>query len=211
MGFLTDWITNIILLILLATILELMIPNSVLQKYVKMVVGLLLLVMILQPILSLITKDVDQWLVSITQQSNQLESSIEQEINLQKSDIELGLRAYISEQMAVQLEEEVKDELRDQYEVVISQVEVKIRESVNQTPTAEDIEAVIVYLKDNHEGLTESDAAVAPVSVVKIDTSKQVPQEMKQETRDLTSVRRLLSTNWEVPEEMISLAWEGGE
>jgi stage III sporulation protein AF len=210
-GFLTDWITNIILLILLATILELMIPNSVLQKYVKMVVGLLLLVMILQPILSLITKDVDQWLVSITQQSNQLESSIEQEINLQKSDIELGLRAYISEQMAVQLEEEVKDELRDQYEVVISQVEVKIRESVNQTPTAEDIEAVIVYLKDTHEGLTESDAAVAPVSVVKIDTSKQVPQEMKQETRDLTSVRRLLSTNWEVPEEMISLAWEGGE
>lgn len=176
-----------------------------------MVVGLLLLVMILQPILSLITKDVDQWLVSITQQSNQLESSIEQEINLQKSDIELGLRAYISEQMAVQLEEEVKDELRDQYEVVISQVEVKIRESVNQTPTAEDIEAVIVYLKDTHEGLTESDAAVAPVSVVKIDTSNQVPQEMKQETRDLTSVRRLLSTNWEVPEEMISLAWEGGE
>ncbi|MED1601122.1 stage III sporulation protein AF [Alkalihalophilus marmarensis] len=211
MGFLTDWITNIILLILLATILELMIPNSVLQKYVKMVVGLLLLVMILQPILSLITKDVDQWLVSITQQSNQLESSIEQEINLQKSDIELGLRAYISEQMAVQLEEEVKGELRDQYEVVISQVEVKIRESVNQTPTAEDIEAVIVYLKDTHEGLTESDDAVAPVSVVKIDTSKQVPQEMKQETRDLTSVRRLLSTNWEVPEEMISLAWEGGE
>ncbi|ADC48381.1 stage III sporulation protein AF [Alkalihalophilus pseudofirmus OF4] len=211
MGFLTDWITNIILLILLATILELMIPNSVLQKYVKMVVGLLLLVMILQPILSLITKDVDQWLISITQQSHQLESSIEQEINLQKSDIELGLRAYISEQMAVQLEEEVKDELRDQYEVVISQVEVKMKESVNQTPTAEDIETVIVYLKDTHEGLTEADAAVAPVSVVKIDTSKQVPQEMKQETRDLTSVRRLLSTNWEVPEEMISLAWEGGE
>ncbi|MDV2685141.1 stage III sporulation protein AF [Alkalihalophilus lindianensis] len=213
MDFLTSWITNIILLILLATILELMIPNSVLQRYVKMVVGLLLLVMILQPLLSILTKDVDQWLVSITQHSNQMEKSLEDEINLQKSDIELGLRAYISEQMAVQLENEVKDTLREQHDVSIARVEVKMAESVNQTPTAEDVEEVIVHLHEFGKEVPsdQENNAVSPVSVVKIDTTRPIPQESVEVKMDLSSIRTFLSTNWEVPEEMISLAWEGGE
>ncbi|WP_157796528.1 stage III sporulation protein AF [Bacillus sp. FJAT-45037] len=213
MGFITEWLTNIILLILLATILELMLPNSVMQRYVKMVVGLLLLVMILQPLLSIFTEDVDEWLFSLTRESDQLERTIEHEINLQKSGLELGLRAYISEQMAVQLESEVDEELGDQFALEITRVDVQMRESANQTPTAEDVEVVIVGLRDKNQPQdgTSNETAVTPVSVVSIDATSPLPTEGDEEVKDLTAVHQFLSANWEVPKEMILLAWEGGE
>ena len=62
MSFVITWLTNIILLILLATILELLLPKNALQKYVKMVVGLLLLIVLLQPVFTIFTEDFDRWL-----------------------------------------------------------------------------------------------------------------------------------------------------
>ncbi|MDD1369118.1 stage III sporulation protein AF, partial [Bacillus sp. MHSD17] len=41
MQFVTEWIRNIIVFLLLATMLHLILPNSNLQKYVKFVVSLL--------------------------------------------------------------------------------------------------------------------------------------------------------------------------
>ncbi|MFP3440851.1 stage III sporulation protein AF, partial [Pantoea sp. SIMBA_133] len=59
MAVITGWITNIIVLILLATVLELLLPNSSMQRYVKMVIGLMLMAVILSPILTIFTKDFD--------------------------------------------------------------------------------------------------------------------------------------------------------
>ncbi|MDV2687064.1 stage III sporulation protein AF, partial [Alkalihalophilus lindianensis] len=50
MDFLIEWVTNIILFILLATVIDMLLPNSSMQKYTKMVMGLLLIAIILTPI-----------------------------------------------------------------------------------------------------------------------------------------------------------------
>ena len=42
MEFIKEWVTNIILFILLATVIDMLLPNSKFQKYTKMVTGLLL-------------------------------------------------------------------------------------------------------------------------------------------------------------------------
>jgi len=57
MALISSWITNILLLILFATILELLLPNSSTQRYVKLVVGLMILVAMLQPVLSIFHED----------------------------------------------------------------------------------------------------------------------------------------------------------
>lgn len=58
MSFLTEWIANIILFIMLAVILDLLLPNSAMQKYAKMVISLLLIVIILSPIFKLLSADI---------------------------------------------------------------------------------------------------------------------------------------------------------
>ncbi|MCY8267765.1 stage III sporulation protein AF, partial [Bacillus haynesii] len=43
MEFLTEWLTNIILFILMAIVIDMLLPNSSMQKYAKMVISLLLM------------------------------------------------------------------------------------------------------------------------------------------------------------------------
>ena len=50
---LTGWLTQIILVVLLATFIDLMLPNRTMQRYVKLVVSLFILMTILSPVLQL--------------------------------------------------------------------------------------------------------------------------------------------------------------
>lgn len=56
MEWLTGWLKSIILVILLATFVELLLPNQSMQRYVKTVMSLFLLLTLLQPVLSLFEK-----------------------------------------------------------------------------------------------------------------------------------------------------------
>ena len=60
MDLIKEWVTNIILFILFATVLDMVLPNSKFQKYTKMVVGLLLISIILTPIFKLFTYDLEE-------------------------------------------------------------------------------------------------------------------------------------------------------
>lgn len=57
------WLKKIVLLVLLATVLDLLLPNTELQRYVKLVMGLIILLVILSPILTLISPHItDEWI-----------------------------------------------------------------------------------------------------------------------------------------------------
>ena len=66
MSFLAGWISNIIIFVLLATVIDMLLPNSSFQKYTKMVIGLLLIAMIITPILNLFQPDFEQFLSAAT-------------------------------------------------------------------------------------------------------------------------------------------------
>ncbi|MFC0470998.1 stage III sporulation protein AF [Halalkalibacter kiskunsagensis] len=218
MGFLTEWLTNIILLILLATILELMLPNSNMQRYVKMVVGLLLLVVMLQPLLSIFTEDVDEWLFSLSKKTERTEQSLNDSINLQKREIELGVSAYILEQVAVQLKRQVRETLEDQHSLEIKHVDIKLKGDLDQTmdeeQIVEQIQAVHVYVQSQasvNENEQEKSSEVSLVQVVQIDTRRSITNDAEETNPDLIPVQQLLSENWHIPKEKILLAWEGGK
>ncbi|KHF39546.1 stage III sporulation protein AF [Halalkalibacter okhensis] len=221
MGFLTEWLTNIILLILLATILELMLPNSNMQKYVKMVVGLLLLVVMLQPLLNIFTEDVDEWLFSLSNEVEQTERSINETINLQKRDIESGVRAYTLEQVAVQLERQVAGALKDQHSLAIKSVKIDLDGDLNPTvdeeQIVEQINAIHVYVQTSSSPETEEEQEesreILPVQVVQIDTARSgsTDEEIEETNHDLEPVQTFLSENWQIPKDKILLAWEGGK
>ena len=56
-GWLSDWLRDIVLIILLAAFVDLLIPNNTLQRYVKVVVSLIILLTVLSPVISLIKAD----------------------------------------------------------------------------------------------------------------------------------------------------------
>ncbi len=58
-AWLSEWLRNIIAVILLAVMVELLLPNKAMQRYARLIVGLLILLTIMSPVLKLLQTDFD--------------------------------------------------------------------------------------------------------------------------------------------------------
>lgn len=70
MDIVINWVTQIILFIVLATIIDLLIPTSSMNKYIKLVVGLILILILLKPIFYVLNIDMETALNKSFQQVN---------------------------------------------------------------------------------------------------------------------------------------------
>lgn len=201
MAALTQWIANIILFILLATIIDMLLPNSNLQKYAKMVIGLLLMLIIITPVFQVLHINVDKLLASMNLSSLSQEKNIENLMESKKKEIQASQHAYILEQMAVQMETEVKEELMEQYGVAIQDIAIEL-ESSNENSTYENIASIHVAIEPKGE------EAVSAIKVVSIDTSKPIQNE--HENKDEHKITSFLANKWGIHESKIAVTLEEG-
>ncbi|SDY56271.1 stage III sporulation protein AF [Evansella caseinilytica] len=219
MNTITAWITNIIILILLATILELLLPNSHMQRYVKLVVGLLLLMVMIHPLLSIFQVDPEEWLADLAAWDTAAESEETSFIESKKMDIEKEGLAYISEQAAVLLREQASSELEKRFEVVPLDVYIEFEpvyeeESLSLIKTEDlldNLSGVYVLLspKDEEDAQREG-IAVVEINPVKIEKADGDPEEVE-EAEKTAEIRVFLAALWEIPEEKIHVQMKGGE
>ncbi|KML00220.1 stage III sporulation protein AF [Bacillus altitudinis] len=205
MSFLTEWITSIILFILFAIVIDLLLPNSSMQKYAKMVVSLLLIVVMLNPIFALFRADPDEIFSEIMKGKDQAQSEeIKNQMNLEKKEIQASQRAYILKQMAVQLEKSAKEPLeKESYEM--KHVEVLAdEEHLDQNMEADQfrIKAVLVPLTGD---------AVETVAKVDIDLSRQKEESAGASAKEMARVKETLADVWNTRPEHIALNIEGGD
>ncbi|MEH7301201.1 stage III sporulation protein AF [Neobacillus drentensis] len=203
MEFLTEWVTNIILFILLATVIDMLLPNSGLQKYTKMVTGLLLIAIILTPIFKLISKDFETTLASIPSYQAPGEKNMKNLIDLKKKEIQASQHAYILEEMAVQLKKDVKEELMEQYGLEIAKVDIAINEESDQA-FPENLQKVMVLLRQPENGVQTVEA----IKQIEINTEKPLPS--KGSTEETEKIASFLSQKWNVTEETVEVSIEGG-
>ncbi|MDQ1145110.1 stage III sporulation protein AF [Bacillus sp. SORGH_AS 510] len=203
MGFLTEWVTNIILFILLATVIDMLLPNSALQKYTKMVTGLLLIAIILTPVFKLISKDFETTLASIPSYQAPGEKNMKNSIDLKKKEIQASQHAYILEEMAVQLKKDVKEELMEQYGLEIAKVDIAINEESDQA-FPENLQKVMVLLRQPENGVKTVEA----IKPIEINTEKPLPS--KGSTEETEKIATFLSQKWNVTEKTVEVSIEGG-
>ncbi|RFU69789.1 stage III sporulation protein AF [Peribacillus saganii] len=200
MEFLTGWITNIILFVLLATVIDMLLPSSAMQKYAKMVIGLLLIATILTPVLRLFTADFENIMAETVQSFNgPEEKNMENLMELKKKEIQASQRAYILEQMAAGLKAGVEEELMEDYEMAIESIDVTVKND-EQPQIPEDLQGITVKLAPAEIQGDE----VAAVAKVVIDTSSPLPEQ----NVNLKDVKEFLAAQWAVEEEMIEIAGE---
>lgn len=203
MDFLKEWVTNIIIFILLATVLDMLLPNSSFQKYTKIVTGLILIAIILSPVMKLFTTDFETAIASMGQYNGQEDEKIKNSIEFQKREIQASQHAYILQTMAVQLKTAAEEELMEQQGMEIANIELEVNDQ-DQRSFPENLEYVIVHLKKaEDEGET-----VAVVREVEIDTNAPLPS--KQTSQNTDQISSLLSEKWNVPENSIQIMIEGG-
>src|SRR5690606_37362909 len=145
LSLIAEWVTNIILFILLATIVDMLLPSSSMQKYVKMVTGLLLILIILTPLFSLFKSDLDQALLNMNLKPGQTEKNLENLIDLKKKEIQASQRAYALETVQVQIRNDVEEELMTkQSNLKVQKVNILLNSEIenNDTVTYDDIQSI---------------------------------------------------------------------
>ncbi|MCA1058165.1 stage III sporulation protein AF [Rossellomorea aquimaris] len=202
MSFLTDWITNIIIFVLLATVIDMLLPSSNMQKYTKIVTGLLLITIILTPLFKLMSTDFDEVMKSIDFNGQSQNKSVENEIEMKKKEIQASQRAYILEQMAVQMKQQAEKELMDEHGKVIEKITVQA-EDLEKVPDS--ITEVSVVMKDKE---SEEDSSIETVQHVEIDTGSEA--RMKAPEEDTSQMASLLAKQWNLTPDKIFITVEGG-
>ncbi|MGE6375317.1 stage III sporulation protein AF [Peribacillus muralis] len=200
MSFLAGWVSNIIVFVLLATVIDMLLPNSALQKYAKMVIGLLLIAIIITPILGLFNKDFDEILSAATSEfENQNKKDLGNLTEMKKKEIQATQGAYILKQMAVDLQAEVEEELMKDYNMKISAIDVGVKNVEN--PTVENLQNINISL-ETAEG--KEDSSIEAVAKIDINAESPSPSNDK----NLDAVKSFLATSWSVDKEIIEIAGE---
>ncbi len=202
MSFINEWVTNIILIILLATILELLLPSNAFQKYVKVVIGLLLIIAILNPMIKMFSVDLNQELASLGLSETVInDGEMKNLIENKKSEIQASQDAYILEQMDVLLRQKVEDKLADQYEKRLKDVVIQEKSQAGPEKSQWLIRATL-------ESESSDEDAIETIQKVEIDTAEI--KEPDEESSELKEIKAFLSKEWEVSPEQIVLVEEGG-
>ncbi|MGG0274096.1 stage III sporulation protein AF [Bacillus rhizoplanae] len=203
MQFVVEWIRNIIVFLLLATMLHMLLPNSSLQKYVKFVVSLLLVVLILTPLFKLLQTDVQDVIANVSQDKYVANGLIENQIDTKKKEIQASQRAYILEQMAVQMKKQVGKELEEQYGMAVMSLQIKVPEEKKEVKSQQDIQSVIVMLQKNERN---REGAIETIQKVEIN-SKEPRKTSEQNTAEM---KQFFSNKWQLEENKIKVQMEGG-
>jgi stage III sporulation protein AF len=198
-AFLTEWISQIITFILLAVIIELILPNGSFQKYAKMVVGLLLILVIFSPLLRLFTGDMEKIVVSFQKMETIQNDSVENEIEKKKTEIQASQHAYILEQMAVQMKTVVAEELMRTYGLTIADLSFIITQK-NEIEIPQDIEKINVVLTNEPDARTIPTIKPIDVHISSDPTNEQT-----------TNLASFLASKWEVDEKKIAVQLERRE
>jgi stage III sporulation protein AF len=201
-SFLTEWITNIIVLVLLAGVIELLLPGNQFQNYIKMVIGLLILLAMLSPLFKLLNSDLDEVFQAMdlpVSKENEIKNSIEKN----KSEIQAGNRAYILEQMAVPMKKQVQEELNKTYELEIVDLQIQTDNSTEPLKPENITGAKVVLAK------FQDQAGVSEVSEVDVTISDS--KELTEKSQVAEEVIHFLASQWELDSQQLEVEMEGGE
>lgn len=207
MTILSEWIIQIIVFIFIGTILELIIPNNTMKRYIQIVVGLILLLILVKPVLLLFSVNVPSVIEEVEQsftiQDDMLEST-EKKLNEQKDEIQKEQDAYIWNEVTAQLIHEAEPILEEKFAgITISDITIVTSDESNVD--LDHVEKLVVTLQQSSNTSKEIDI-VQPVEIGKSNESST-----QADTKKGNEVRKTLATVWGVEATQIEYEWEEGD
>jgi stage III sporulation protein AF len=222
-AWLSEWLRGIVLIILLATFVDLLIPNNSLGRYVKVVVSLIILLTILSPVISFLKDDkaVNQALIQASGQEVDAHS-----LNLilmngakMRSDNDRSSTILVEQQVGSTM----KAQLESALPLHVQEVLVTIREEQGSGPSLQHIQ-VILRTKEN---LTldkkmiqeEQEVSVDRIASIRVnvrlddaaegiwtDNKEQVEQSASQLKLEEQVIDQLMK-QWALAENRIQVEW----
>ena len=198
-SFISTWAQGIIIAVIIATIIEMILPEGSSKKYIKVIIGIYILFVIVTPIINQFSKqtiDVSSVIdYEFEGESKQFSSSSLEESNSLniKNMYEMNLKSDIKNKIQSKgfIVDDVKVEILDDDEYTINKIDIAISGEKEEEETKENTNKKnIVTIVDN-------------IEKVKIDLSKQNSNEKEENkytisTKDANNLKDYLSSTYNV-------------
>ncbi|CUH97438.1 hypothetical protein P22_3568 [Propionispora sp. 2/2-37] len=177
---LTLWIKNIILVVLFASFLDLLLPSSSMQRFVKAIVGLFIMLTILNPIVNFFQ---NKWNPEIAIASTSADTSEVANIDTLMQDV-IAEREKISKEFYIKdLSKQVRTLIVAMKGVADAKVSVEIQDNEADSRKG-GIKKIIVYVKPGSQSKEVS--AIETINKVSIPDKENQRQDSRKENEDTT-------------------------
>lgn len=222
MAYIGEWVKHIVLLILMATFLDLILPNSSMRKYVKLVVGFLLILLILSPILQLFKLDQDRLLLTIDQILEKKNRPLTLQMEQEQSRIKVGQDQAIIDEVIVKWSEEIKVGIEKDFDVVVQHVTLDLQRSGDQIDIHElTLQIEQIPKKESESELGKDQEGKSPSTVKEVEPIQPVMIQIndsrnKRKDQDMISDEQkkiekelltYLNDEWNISVDKIYFAW----
>jgi stage III sporulation protein AF len=212
---LSEWLKQIVLLVLIATFMDLLLPNNAMERYVKLVMGLLIVMAILSPIFQLIKHDFD--LTSLAfQQPKEIrgEMTSVETIRQQGKELQQQQDQWVKDQVESQLEKTIRQSVEKEFNVEVMEAQVVINTGEKgKSPAIRQLR-----IKIRPEPPPKDRTAMKPVEQIdpvriqpgmSKDHSEKRKATTPEERRWRDRITRFLSESWKVEPRQVRVTVEG--
>jgi stage III sporulation protein AF len=195
MDWLAGWLKTVIMVIMLATFVDLLLPSNTMQRYVKTVMSLFVLLTLLSPVLQLFQKgwDIDQLIGQAEKQQNEktmLASGREGSPWMKSLDVitkdaqklQAAGQKQSQQMIQTQLASLMKEDLQKQTELVIQDVQVLAQIDNNGKPAITKVRVTLDDIEMKQKGQTSSNSKsiaaiepVKPIDPIRIEPTTKLP------------------------------------
>ncbi|WP_285717757.1 stage III sporulation protein AF [Pelosinus sp. IPA-1] len=190
----TGWVKYIIFVVLFASFLELLLPSSSMQRFVRVIMGLFIMLAIMNPIISIVQNHLIPTNQIPALSTNFGNSIMNDSMNMSNDREKLSLELY-------------KKELAQQMKILVmaidgvADVHVNIEvNTVKNSSIVSGIESVILYIKP---GLSAKDRKVAAVSKITIGEQKDKSEDPYIDLKKRIS--EIVTELYQIPKEKIEV------
>ncbi|MDM5215102.1 stage III sporulation protein AF [Peribacillus sp. NJ4] len=206
MSFFSNWISQLIVLILFITVIDMMLPNNSYRNVIRLVFSLVIIVCLISPILNLYKLSPQDIFDPIKASDTVSKDSLLNSIKEKEEVINKGKVESIPEILSAEMKNLVEKELIENYQYEIQDINLVIDELDSQKPKFKDVEVFLIKtksLESSSEGRDES--KVEPVNNIDISVTPKETQSTKDNT-SLKKVKIFLAKEWGISPKQLTLS-----
>ncbi|WP_207753541.1 stage III sporulation protein AF [Sporosalibacterium faouarense] len=197
--FLRSWVINIVVLVIFLSFLDMILPKSNMKRYINMIAGLLIIIVLINPFINLLTKDIDierEVFSNIIESNNIGENTNE---NISKIQDQQVIEIYKGT-----LKKEISELINTKTEYVLSDISIDIEED-KEAESFGKIKKVSLILSNNKRSQSDEDIKVKVDSIkdvsVNVDTKKM--SDTSSSSKEFEEVRKIISDSYSIPQDQI--------
>lgn len=205
MGFLSSWLQGIIISVIVATIIEMILPNGNTKKYVKVVLGIYVVFNIITPIINEFTDSSFELssMINIEEYTKKMETYDVSSNNIDKSNEENIMQIYITN-----LKNDIVAKLKEK-EYIVKNVNIEIEN--DETYKIKNIELNILKKEANeNKEIQGNNVIINEIETVEIQIGRKSEDNTNEEKSNLSEserkeIKKYLSSVYEIKEKQITI------